>query len=82
MNTAIVSTKTFRGKKLVFWSFKDTKSLRENSDMINFIKAKSRKPLLAAPKGRAALYIKPDQNGLNKQFPFLAGLSEIHDDGI
>lgn len=59
MNKVIVSTKTFWGKKLVFWSFKDTKSLRENSDMINFIKAKNLKALLAAPKGRAALHIKP-----------------------
>lgn len=50
MTTAIVSTKTFWGKKLVFWSFKDTKSLRENSDMINFIKAKSLKVPASGPQ--------------------------------
>lgn len=49
MNKVIVSTKTFWGKKLVFWSFKDTKSLRENSDMINFIKAKNLKAPASGP---------------------------------
>lgn len=70
---------TFHRKRRVFWSFKDSKSLRENINVINFIKAKSLKsPPLASPRGHAAPCIKPDHIGLNT---FLAGLKVVHDSG-
>lgn len=40
MNNVATSVKTFHRKRLVFWSFKDSRSLGENVDVINFNKAR------------------------------------------
>lgn len=67
MNNDATSVKTFHQRR--FWSLSDGKSFRENIDMFNLIKAKeseNKTASLAAPRGRAAPYIKLDQSGFNK----------------